>query len=412
MPPSVTVSAPALEASQSLLRLPRFRRLLYAQACFGVAYSTFMILPKYLATHMGAGAARIGWLMAAGALAPVLGAPVVSHVCRRLGPARTMAAAGAAMAIGAAAFVWVDGPGPLAFAGRALQGLAWALVFSAAALVVLELAGPGRVSEGIALHGSANLLSSAIGPAVAEPLLERGGATVVFAGAALMACVSVSFSLGVGDSRDDSPASRARAATAASDSAGGAALPWPFLLVSLVLGLGCGVMLIFHQPLALARGIFRVSDFLIAYTLGAVAVRLGAGRWPDRLGPGRVAVASFVLYGAVVAAMGTLASPLGLALLGVGFGIAHGLFWPSFLSMAVSGVGPGDRGRLLAWLNAMFCAGVAGVGLLGNLAEEVGLPLVFLGVGLLVSVSALGLRRFLARTAPRHEPLLHESPGE
>jgi MFS family permease len=413
MPASVPVPIHARQDPPSLLRLPRFRRLLYAQACFGVAYSTFMILPKYLATHMGAGPARIGWIMAAGALAPVLGAPVVSHLCRRLGAATTVALASAVMAVGSAAFIAVDSPGPLAFFCRGLQGLAWALVFSASSLLVLELAGPGRVNEGVSLHGSANLITSAIGPAVAEPLLEHGGATPVFAAAALVASGGVWLALGIGHGRARTGDAEAATATGPAGRPEAAALSMPILLVSGVLGIACGVMLILSQPLALGRGLFRVSDFLVAFTVGAVAVRLGSARWPDRVGVGRVAVASFVLYGAVVAAMATLASPLGLVLLGVGFGIAHGLFWPSFLALAVAAQpAAAGRARLLSWMNAMYCAGVAAVGLLGSLAERVGFPLVFLGVGLLTVLSALGLRRFLARAAAWHEPVLRNGPGE
>ena len=64
-------------STPSPLALPAFRRLVYAQACFGVAFSTFLILPKYLASH-GVGPSRLSWVMATAALANVLGAPLIA----------------------------------------------------------------------------------------------------------------------------------------------------------------------------------------------------------------------------------------------------------------------------------------------------------------------------------------------
>ena len=383
------LSPPATEtnAAPSLLRTPRFRRLLYAQGCFGLAYSAFLILPKYLATELHAGPATIGWLMATAAIAPVVAAPLVSRLCQRLGAGRCMALASAMMALGAAAFLGVDSAGPLAFVCRALHGLSWALIFSAASILVLDLAGPRRLGEGLALHGSSNLISNALGPALAEPVIARWGARPVFAAAALAAALGVWLALRVGGARRERIAGE-RAPGAAGDGP----LPLPVLLTSGVLGVACGVMLFFHQPLALSRGLEQVSGFLVAYTLAAVAVRLGLGRLPDRVGVGKVAVASFFLYGLVVAAMATLRTPGGLLLLGAGFGVAHGLFWPSFLSLAVASTHSGSKERLLAYVNAMFCAGVGSVGLLGSVVERLGYGVVFAGVGLLVVLSAAGLR--------------------
>jgi MFS family permease len=394
MPPVLSQSTETTpDAAGSLLRVPRFRRLLYAQGCFGVAYSAFMILPKYLATRFGAGPAQIGWIMASAAVAPVLVAPVMGTLCRRLGAGRTMAFACGVMAVGAATFVGVDEAGPLAFLCRGLQGLAWGLVFSSASLLVLELAGTRRLGEGLALHGSANLISSAVGPALAEPALVRWDAAPVFGTAALVALVAVWLSLRIGGGRP-APGPVPPLAQQAPPTGQSLlpSLPWPVLGASAVLGIGCGVMLVFHQPLALSRGLTRVSDFLVAYTVGAVAVRLGAGRLPDRIGVGKVAVASFFLYGLVVAAMALLNSPLRLVLLGLAFGVAHGLFWPSFLSLAVSRQPAGGRPRLLAYVNATFSAGVASVGLLGQVAEGPGFGVLFVGVGALVVLSAACLR--------------------
>jgi MFS family permease len=182
------------------------------------------------------------------------------------------------------------------------------------------------------------------------------------------------------------------------------------LATSVVLGIACGAMLTFHQPLALDRGISRVSDFLVAYTAGALFARLGLGRLGDRIGAARVACASFLLYGAVVAAMPGLraTSVLGsLAMFGAIFGLAHGLFWPAFLTLALSGGGSGQsvgrapgRERLMAWINGGFNLGVTTASVLGLVAEAVGFGLVLVPVGLLTAATVLPLWRWARPAAP------------
>ncbi|HEY0714350.1 MAG TPA: hypothetical protein VGF45_16830, partial [Polyangia bacterium] len=82
MSSSLSPASPPATAvpSRSPLASPAFRQLLLAQACFGVAYSIFLILPKYLATSLAAGPGRIGLIMAGGAIANVAIAPIIGRL--------------------------------------------------------------------------------------------------------------------------------------------------------------------------------------------------------------------------------------------------------------------------------------------------------------------------------------------
>jgi MFS family permease len=394
----------ASTAAPSPLASAAFRRLVYTQACFGVAYSTFMILPKYLVTH-GVPPGRMGLVMGSAALANVAGAPLVGWLCHRL-PARTaLMLASATMVLGAAGFAAFDpaqgGPAPYLF--RAVQGLAWALAFSSASLLAMRLAPRGRLGEALALQSSANLASNALGPALAEPALAALGPRPVFLTAAIMAAVAVRLAATL----EPDPAPVTGAGRGRGQRPAGA-----LLAISVILGIACGAMLTFSQPLALARGVHRVSDFLVAYTAGALLARVGLGRLSDRLGAGRVGFASFLAYGVVVAAMPALAPGCwwtSLAMFGALFGLTHGLFWPAYLTLALSdgaGAGGGGRERLLSWINAGFNAGLACVGALGALAEHAGWSVLFIPVGALTAASALLLRRWAGpRAAPSTKPV-------
>jgi MFS family permease len=391
----MSTASDSTTASISPLQVPAFRALLLAQSCFGVAFSTFMILPKFLAVNLGAGPSQVGWIMAVASLANVVAVRPVSALAGRWGGARTLAFGCLLMAAGALGFVAVDSVGPFAFFCRALQGLGWAFMFSSSGQVVLALAPPGRLSQAIALHGSSNLLTNAIGPALAEPGIALVGPGPVFAGAAAVAVVGAWRC-----TRIHVPALRPAEerlpvivpAGARPADGGPPRLPRFLMFLGVMVGIGSGTMFTFHQPFALGLGAARISDFLVAYTIGAVGIRIAFGRLIDRVGARRVAFASFLLYGVVIASMMAM-RPGTLALHGAVFGLAHGLFWPSFLALLLQTSHPAIRHRSLAWVNAAYNAGVVSVAGLGLVAERAGYGLVFVPVGVLVTLAALGLRR-------------------
>ena len=392
--PSPSPSSPALPSSRpgpspSPLANPAFRRLLFTQALFGVAYSVFLILPKYLATHLHASTGLISWIMASAAAVNVISAPLMGRIAGAQGARRGMVIGNLAMATGSVLFVFVAHPGAGAFVARALQGLGWALVFSSAGMLAVALAPPDRIAQAIGLHGSANIITNAIGPALAEPAIAAWGATPVFLAAAAVALFAAYQSTRVA-SPPAPPVPPSPAAAPAPPAAARAPRPSRFLLLpSLMLGIACGVMFTLHQPLALDRGIHRVSDFLVAYTAGALAMRLGFGRFTDRLGAGPVSAASFLLYGLVVAGMPLLHGSWGLVGFGALFGVAHGIFFPALLAFSIGSSPEASRGRVIAGFNASFNLGGAAVVPFGMLAERHGFSAAFVPVGLATFVTAL-----------------------
>jgi predicted MFS family arabinose efflux permease len=149
------------------------------------------------------------------------------------------------------------------------------------------------------------------------------------------------------------------------------------LLVVALVGSAMSAVFAFHQLYALQLGIERVSSFFVAYAATAITVRLGFGHWIDRFGHRRASLASLAFYALVVLGAARL-DLLGLALLGVGMGLAHGVFYPSFNAVAVGRAGPGESGKAMALFQAAFQSGMAGGGLgFGLLAARAGYPPVF-----------------------------------
>ena len=147
------------------------------------------------------------------------------------------------------------------------------------------------------------------------------------------------------------------------------------------IGAAFSAMFIFHQLYAIDLGIGRLRAFFISYALAAVVARLGFGSIGDRWGRRPTAIAALALY--ALAVFGMMDLPVhGLALIGAGFGFAHGIFYPTYSALVVDAVAPRARGKALALLQAWFNLGVAIAGsALGYLAETSGYRDVFAVAG-------------------------------
>jgi len=353
-----------------------FLALLLMQSAFGLALSTFLLLPKVLSASFGAGALAIGVVTAALGVAGVAVVPLLGTQIDRHGARAPILLGNLLMAASAFGFVLVEDAGPLAVLLRGLQGAAWTMVFNAGMTMTAALAPPGRLAQAIGVYGSANLVTNAIAPALAEPLIERLGHRPVFAGAGAMALVAWALARRLDPTRPMATgAPQARFAVLLSDRRYQA-----LATVAVVAGVAFGVMFTFTQPFALQVGIGRVRSFFIGYTAGALAVRLGAGRLLDRMGHGRAVIGALAMYGAVVAATALLAPGL-LGLLGCLFGLAHGAFMPAALALAISWADAAARPRALALMNGAMVAGAAFVPAVGAAADSWGYPSVFVTLG-------------------------------
>ncbi len=373
-----------------------FACLVLIQLTFGVAFSTFLLLPKYLVVHLAAGSTQVGIVTAAFALGAALSAPIVAPVCHRIGAAWCMAVAAVLKAVGACLFLLVTMVGPLAVLARAIQGASATVVFAAGSVMAASLVPPGRITSAAALFATSGLITSAVGPPAAEVIIERYGGGPVFLGAAFMALLSLVPCYWLARVASDECDRVARHPPQRSDSehrhTTGLSSAHAFV-TALVFGLASAVMFTFHQPLALERGIHRVSDFLVAFTLTATALRLTCGPLMDRIGHDRLAQWSFFGYAAVMIGM-ILLRPGQLLMFGVLFGITHGTFLPSLMAMSLdSGA---ERESRVAWMNIGTNVGGLGVLPLGMMASHTEFFVTFVSVGAIVALSAFSL------AIPRH----------
>ena len=382
---------------ERLLTRP-FVLVLCVQFCFGLSYSTFFLLPKFLARQFHANADAIGAVAATALLASVLASPWTGAWLDR-GSRRPFIGLGALVnGLSGSAFALIHSVSWPIFALRVVHGVSYALVFNGVVTLAADLAPPKKLGQAIGLCGAASIVSNAVAPAIAELVADSRGWGTVFLLAGGAALVTALLSLGLREPQHvttvvpDAAVASAPSALAllCEPQRSGA------FICSAANGAAFGAMFTFTQPFALSLGASKVSRFFIGYTIIALSVRLFLGKWADAWGRRRVALAAFVLYGAVLS-LTSLLRPNLLFAVGAGLGLAHGLLYPSINALAVEGVPRSRRGAVMSYFFGCFGAGSA-VWVLGSgvVAKHHGYPVVFLATGCL-AWSAIA---FLPKKAP------------
>jgi MFS family permease len=372
--------------AERLLTTP-FVGLLVVQVTFGLSFSVFFLLPKFLAER-GATATQIGVVMSAWGVAGLIVGPLVGTGVDRHGRRPFLLGGIGLMALAACGYMFVRGHGPLALGLRLAQGVAFALVYNAVMTLVADVVPARRLGQAMGLAGLGGLVTNAIAPVVAEAVARAFGWGAAFAGSAGMGLVALAVA-----SRIREPG---RAAQRGSEGWAGVLGRRDVRLQAVAVaacGVGFGAAMTFHQPFALALGMTQVSTFFVGYTVAATCVRLGLGGLVDRTGAHGVSIASLAVYAGVVATLAALDS-VGLWVVGCGLGAAHGAFFPAISTLSMQGAGVAERGRTMGLIYTAFNGGLATSMLsLGWVAERWGYEALFLTAAVVVAGGAWALVR-------------------
>ncbi len=335
--------------------------------------------------------------MGAFALSSALCRPWVSEMIDRLGRKHSYSIGALCMALMPLLHLLLTGPIAanylLLILVRILHGVGLAICFTAVFTFIVDLIPPNRLNEGIGMFGTSGLVGLAVGPALAEPVLQQYGFTGFFLAASAFAAFGLLLQLPLKDRHsfeqttdDNSPS------------------PTFFTLLkqrkqlvcgglALLFGFGLSATGNFIAPLAEERQLSYISLYYVAYSCAAIGVRFIAGRMVDRLGEKQV-----IPWGLILAASGLLLVPLvfgNMLLLTVGliFGTGHGLLFPALNAMAIRDEPYAVRGKITGIFTGGIDAGAfCGSLLLGVVGEFAGYPALFICAGLVV-LTGLGLFR-------------------
>jgi MFS family permease len=399
MPPPDPLSSPpslaaplAPRASDAEWLDPRFQKLLGVMMAFGYAFSSLLVVPKYLVTALHASPREIGELAAIPALAGIAVAPLCGRWLDRGGARSTVLFGATVLAASVVPFGFFDAVEPAVYGLRAIQGVGNTFIMGGTGAFVTLLVVPKHHARAFGLAGSASLAMNAFASYTTERLAHAYGWGLAFAVAGAFALIALAFTLSM-PKLDPEP--HAEAAPSSTGSPGGAPA---VTFAALAAGAAFATLATFTQPFVLTQGATDVAPLFVGYTATALAVRLGFGTFIDRWGRRRTALVSLCIYGASVLCAAIVTPPF-LFVLGLGFGAAHGLVWPSLSALAVERALSGRSGSALARLHATFGIGaMAAVWGVGWLVGEVGYPLSFAAAAWLVAGGALTLRNRAART--------------
>jgi MFS family permease len=360
-----------------------------AQVAYGMCWSTFLLLPKFLTTELHASATQIGVVSAVPSLAGAIAVPFVGRWVDRVGRRPLILLGCIMVALQSFGFAAVDAIGPLLFFLQLVYGLSFVIAFNAAATLAADIAPLDRLTHVLGIFGASNVITNAIAPAIFEPVAASHGWKPVFVLAGVLGLGAFALALRLQDEPAVAPGSDAEANANATPG-----LPF-YVLTMAASGAAFAVAFTFYQPFALSLGMHELRAFFIGFAGSVFVARVALGSLPDRIGRKRAAVLALALYGAVVLAMSRLA-PGTLAIYGALLGLAHGFFYPSLNALAVEHSARAQRGKVLTYLNGGFQLGYTlSVLGLGWLAQHTGYPTIFvLGGAVVASASvALALRR-------------------
>jgi predicted MFS family arabinose efflux permease len=376
---------------RATLFTPEFVRLLLANSAFQFGFSTFFLLPKFMAQELHSGPSEIGALPTAFGLAMVVAVPLTGRLLDRLGNRQVLLVGSALAVVAALGYLAVDRVGPALFCLRCVQGLALSLFINAGSVMAADRAPHGRLAEAMGLFAASGMIMTAVAPSLAEVVAASAGYAPTFVAASAAALIALTLARGLAPEE----VRTVRAVRLSSLLRRRSTVR--MLAVLGATGLGFGAMFAFSSPFSLELGVVNVRGFFLSFTAGALFVRLGFGRVIDRVGHRRSATCALFGYAAAVGAM-YLLTPARLAPLGALFGVAHGLFIPAFTAFVVSNAAVHERGTVLTLFNGAFNVGNSMVFALGFAAERYGYPSVFAATGAIVLTAPLVLLGWPHRT--------------
>ncbi len=352
----------------------------------GTAFNLFLHLAGFL-NDLGADDLEIGMIYGiTAAVAIVARRPLGPHLDRH-GYRWVIVAGGGLNAVVCALYLTVHTMGAGIYLLRILHGLSEALLFTAFFGYAADHVPASRRTEGLALFGISGMLPIALGGALGDWVLTRGGFPDLFAMAALLAVLSLLLSLPLRD--------RPRRRSQPNPGRGfwgslGQRDLLPLWWIGTVFALALTSIFAFLRRFVDETGLGSVGEFFAAYAAAAIVLRLGFGWLPDRVGRKRVLFPSLLALMAGFLVLAGAVDGRDVVIAGVLCGIGHGYVFPIVFALVVSRASDADRGSASAIFTALFDLGVVlGGPLFGSLSRGLDFGPIFATAAGIVAVGTL-----------------------
>lgn len=378
------MSAPADPVRPVALMTPAFLAIAASVLGFFVASGMFLpATPRFTAGPLGGDAAAVGLVVGSFSLSSILLRPFAGRWSDRRGR-RIMLVAGALLQAVAAAGHIVADTIPLLIVMRLLLGASEALFFVGGLAAATDLAPEARRGEAVSLISLSLYLGVAIGPLIAEWLLEVSGFAAIWIGATVISLGAVAISWVAPETL--APTARRAAGPGPGLIHRRGIIPGLLILCG---GWGMGAYFAFLPLLGDDLGLSGVGGYLAVFALVVVGLRIVGARLPDRFGAARLSGTALLLNTAGMAIAGFFPSEVGLWIATVVFAAGVAYTFPAIVALSVMGVPPAERGAVVG-TTSLFIDVAFGLSpaLLGLMAGVTGYPATFLVSGVIAAIGA------------------------
>jgi MFS family permease len=378
--------------------------MLYSPAFFAMAvanlaclssFGTFFLFPLFITNH-GGDQADIGIVMGAFALASVLCRPWISDMIDKFGRKKSYAIGSLIMFLLPLTYLFFKGDLYNFYLAlllvRVAHGVGFAICITAAFTYIADIVPKERLNEGLGMFGISGLAGSAIGPVIAELVLRYSGFDALFLVASAIALIGFLSQLPLKETYVH--------VFRTTESSFFLVLQkkrvFMVAIIALLFGFGLAAVNGFISPYASERRIEFISLYYVAYSAGAILIRLVGGRFIDRLGENRIIpYALFLIGGGLFALVFMKGSGL-LLFSGFMTGCGHGLLYPALNTRAIRGEVQAVRGKITgAYTGSIDGGSFVGSVILGYVGELAGFQALFLVAGLALFVAIFVFRRDL-----------------
>ncbi len=255
---------------------------------------------------------------------------------------------------------------------RFINGIAFGTLLVVTGTMVVDSIPASRLAEGVGFSGISLTTATALGPALGEFVIKKGGGTLLFESLLIVTILSFLCTLFI-KCRKVIPCSDGQISVSFYEKS---ALKPSVLL--LFISLGVGSISTFIIPYSQSRGIGSISFFFFVYAFTALISRIWSGKIADRKGASYVLVpAMFALF--ISYMLLSFAFTLKFVILaGVLYGFGYGIVIPCLNVIMMKSCPPSRRGVATAMLFSAMDLGVgAGAFIWGWISVVSGFTLVY-----------------------------------
>ena len=320
-----------------------------------MAVSTFFLFPLVL-QKFGARQSQIGLVMGVHSVMAIGIRPFFGRIIDR-GRGQRFALCGVLVLLVTTPFFHlVRDAGVLPVVLRALTGLGWGIGMTATISVCSDLAPGASLARSMGIIGVAGLVANALGPLVAEEVINRFGSgglynISLFFLAASLACVLAT----------REPPCPAEARPARSAKPWRSAAPLALLVIAsmpIFHGAVRGAMINFIALFGRSVGISHVGPFFLVFSGAAILTRFGLADLSDRHGRKRVIFPAAVIISLNLFVLSQVrSSPLFLITGFVG-GLGQGLIFPALSTYIIVFLGRGRKALAISLYLSLFDVGM------------------------------------------------------